>query len=55
MQNLLIAAIVLLLAVLTWFAAPLIPGFPGLAFGVVLGLMGGIPAALAASRSNRGK
>lgn len=59
MQNLLIAAIILLLAVLTWFAAPLIPGFPGLAFGVVLGLMGGIPAALAAltlsKRSNRGK
>ena len=55
MQNLTIAALIILLAVLTWYVAPLISGFPGLAFGVVLGLVGGIPAALAASRSNRGK
>lgn len=55
MQNLTIAAIIVLLAVLAWYASPFIPGFPGLAFGVTLGLFGGVPAALAASRSNRGK
>lgn len=51
MNGTLIAlAVIAVLCAAVWYVSPLVPDLSGWLFGLVLGLFGGIPAFLAATR-----
>lgn len=46
MSNLILSICIIIVMILAWIATPYISFLPSLAFGIALGLIGGIPAVL---------